>query len=192
MRSLLITTFLTFMLASSLAYSQIVNIDSSHGFIFDSGGSDPAPAPGQHINPIGAPVELTLLAGTYKITNAYGLPGADYSAWSYNVSTSSWGWAFVMADAATHNVILYGEAGRGSSAAQVAALPAVQAFSQSFKLTDTTTLLFTLRDYFVPDNAGGISLNVKPIAAVPLPATAWLFLTGLFAGLRLLTKRNTL
>lgn len=146
------------------AQAQVVNIDSRYGFTYDSGGSDPAPLPGQHINLIGSPlVQLTLPAGSYEVTNAAGLPGANFQGWSYNVGTSSWAWAFVVANDATRQVVLYGEGGYGSSAAQVAALPAVQNYRASFTLTASTTLDFTLRDYFVADNAGGISLLVTPV-----------------------------
>lgn len=170
-------------LCAGAAQAQVINIDSRYGFTYDTGGSDPAPLPGQHINIIGTPVvTLTLGAGDYTITNAAGQPGALFSAWSYNVGTSSWAWAFVMADDATRRVILYGEAGGGSSAAQVASLPAVQNFSTSFSLAATTTLAFTLRDYYVPDNAGGISLNIAAVPAVPEPASALLLSAGI-AGL---------
>lgn len=191
MHSLLTFIIFSFVCASSVASAQIINIDSSHGFTYDGGGSDPAPLPGQHINPIGAPLELVLPAGSYVISNADGLPGAEYSAWSYNVSASSWAWAFVMADASTQNVILYGEAGRGSSAEQVANQPEVQGFSLSFNLPETSAVLFTLRDYFVADNAGGISLSIDPVATVPLPAAAWMFLIGFVANLRFMEKRRT-
>lgn len=158
-------------LATSPAHALVVNIDSTHGFSYDGGGSDPAPLPGQHINPIGTPVLLSLPAGDYTITNAYaeGQPDALYRAWSYNVGTSSWGWAYAVADHATDTVIFYDAAGGGGSADQVAALPAVQSYAKTFTLPVATTLLFTLRDYYVPDNAGGISLNVTP---VPEPASA--------------------
>jgi hypothetical protein len=36
-------------LATSPAHALVVNIDSTHGFSSDGGGSDPAPLPGQHI-----------------------------------------------------------------------------------------------------------------------------------------------
>lgn len=144
------------------AQAVVVNIDASHGFTFDSGGSDPAPVAGQHINPIGSRIELSLAAGDYTITNAYaeGRPGALFNAWSYNVGSASWTWAFLVADAAA-----------------VAALPTVQNYSRTLTLAAPTTLLFTLRDYYVPDNGGGISLNISP--AVPEPGAVALWALGL-------------
>ena len=174
--------------ASASVSAQIVNIDSTHGFNFDGGGSDPAPVPGQHVNLIGLPlVQLTLGPGSYEIKNAAGMPGANFEAWSYNLGTSSWAWAFVMVEDATRNVVLYGEAGYGSSAAEVAALPAVRNFATSFTLSAITTLDFTLRDYYVPDNGGGISLWIAPISAVPEPNSLTLLSAGLaltFFGVR--------
>lgn len=167
------------MLMAAPAQAIIVNIDASHGFTYDAGGSDPAPLPGQHINLIGSPITLTLGAGDWRITNAAGKPGALFDAWSYNTLTSSWAWAFVAADDATRKVLFYTSAGSGGSAAEVAALDAVKTFRHDFTLTAPTTLLFTLRDYYVDDNDGGISIDVSP---VPEPASIALMALGL-AGL---------
>ena len=170
------------------ASAQVVNVSANYGFTFDGGGSDPAPVPGQHINLIGSPpVTLTLGAGDYVISNAAGKPGALFSAWSYNIGTSSWAWAFVMADNSTRRVLGYYEAGGGSSATAVAALPAVQNFSAQFSLSQSTTLLFTLRDYYVPDNAGGISLYIAA-SPVPEPSIAVLFAAGM--GVLMLRRRS--
>jgi hypothetical protein len=168
-------------LSAGVSQAIVVNIDATHGFTYDGGGSDPAPVAGQHINPIGARIELALPAGEFTITNAYAeaRPGAAFKAWSYNVGTSSWTWAFLVADAATDTVIFWNSAGDGGSADAVAALPAVQSYSRTLTLSAPTTLLFTLRDYYVPDNAGGISLNIA--GAVPEPATHALWALGLAA-----------
>ena len=168
------------LLAAAAAQAQIVNIDATHGFTFDGGGSDPAPQPGQHINPIGAPLLLTLDAGTYTLTNAVGQPGALFNAWSFNVGTASWYWAFVTYDAGTNRTLRYFAAGDvKNSAAAVAAQPAVQQFSDQLVLAQRTTVGFTLRDYYVPDNAGGISVRVVAVSPVPEPTPTALLLAGL-------------
>lgn len=169
-----------FMLGASVSVcAQVVNIDSRYGFTYDGGGSDPAPLAGQHVNLIGTPLaQLTLGPGTYEIKNAAGMTGASFDAWSYNLGTSSWAWAFVMVEDVTRNVVLYAEAGRGASAAEVAALPAVQNFATTFVLPSATTLDFTLRDYYVADNGGGISLWISPVSAVPEPNAAALLSAG--------------
>lgn len=178
------------LLSAGAAQAQIVNIDATHGFTYDGGGSDPAPQPGQHINPIGSRLTLTLDPGTYTLTNAWGQPGAQFSAWSYNVGTSSWGWAFVLYDAADDRVLRYFEAGNvQNSAAAVAAQPAVQQFSGQLVLAQRTTVGFTLRDYFVPDNDGGISVQLA--APVPEPASAALLVAGLAAVGLLARRRRT-
>jgi hypothetical protein len=61
----------------------------------------------------------------------------------------------------------------------VAALPEVQNFKYNFSLPTTATLDFTLRDYYVLDNGGGISLKISQIAVVPEPVTGTLMVAGL-------------
>ena len=124
---------------------------------------------------------LSLPAGDYTITNAAGLPDAQFRAWSYNVHTSSWAWAFVMADEATRKTIQYYGVASGNSENAVASLPEVQNFSASFSLPAAQTLVFTLRDYYVRDNAGGISILISPTNPVPEPTTAALLALGLAA-----------
>jgi hypothetical protein len=169
--------------APAAASAAVVNIGHELGFTYvPGGGSDPAPIPGQQIAFIGSPPTLDLAAGTYRVTNATGLAGAnpDYTAWSYNTGTSSWAWAFVIATTGG-TVVDYEEAAYGSSKAAVAALPAVQDFQSFFTLAADTTVAFTLRDYYVPDNAGGVALNVERFTrgpAVPEPASWALLIAG--------------
>lgn len=172
---------------TTLAQAAVVNIDASHGFHYPNGGSDPAPQPGQVIVPIGQRIELTLDAGTYEITNAFaaGLPEALHRAWSYNIGTRSWTWAYVLANAADNTTFFWDHAGDSSSADGVAALALVQNYSRLLTLNAPTTLLFTLRDYNVSDNAGGISLRIEALAVdidpgrVPAPASLALAALGL-------------
>jgi hypothetical protein len=182
----------------AVASASIVNLGSDLGFNYNpGGGSDPAPIPGQSISFIGAGPTLDLGAGTYRITNATGLAGAnvDYTAWSYNVASSGWAWAFVVADTAG-KVITYGEGGGGNSKAAVAGLAGVQNFESFFTLAADTTVKFTLRDYFPGDNAGGIALNVQAVpgetGAIPEPGAWALMLTGFgMAGVGLRRRRVT-
>ncbi|MBI5418085.1 PEP-CTERM sorting domain-containing protein [Candidatus Poribacteria bacterium] len=53
--------------------------------------------------------------------------------------------------------------------------PGVQNFSRTFTLNNTTTLDFMIRDYYLPDNAGGVALNIH---AAPEPSTFILFIIG--------------
>lgn len=73
-----------------------------------------------------------------------------------------------------------------TSPAAIAALPGVQASHSSFTLAQTTTLDFMVRDYDLPDNAGGYGVRITP---VPEPAAAWLLLPGL-AAVSLLVHRR--
>lgn len=177
--------------AATPADATIVNLGADLGFTYNGGGSDPAPVAGQHINFMGSVPTLSLAAGTYQITNATGLAGAnpDYTAWSYNVGTSSWAWAFVVADSAG-TVIDYQQAGSGNDKASVAALPGVTNFHSTFTLAAATDVAFTLRDYYLNDNAGGLALNVQPVVqGVPEPAEWALLICG-FAGAGAMLRRH--
>lgn len=162
----------------SSASGAIVNLGHDLGFQYDTGGSDPAPVSGEHINFIGPVSTLSLSAGTYDITNATGLSGANpnYTAWSYNLGTSSWTWGFVVATA-DGIVIDYQNAGSGDSQAEVASLPGVIDFHSTFTLSAPTDVAFTLRDYYVEDNGGGISLDVQPAISSGIPeSSTWVMM----------------
>jgi hypothetical protein len=177
----------------------IVNVDATlYGFKYPATGvSDPAPNPGDVITPIslapgGALNQLTLPAGTYTIRNATGMAGANpnFTGWRFNAA-DNWVWSIVLADDATDKVIFYADRGGvQSSQAAIAADPTVQNFSGTFTLPATTKVDFMIRDYFLPDNAGGVAV-VIPAAAVPEPGGVVLFVIGgAFAGLGVWLRRT--
>lgn len=174
------------------AHAQVLNIDATqYGFAFPT---DPAPVVGQVITPITNPgggplLQLTLGAGTYDISNATGMAGANpaFIGWNYS---SGWVWSVVVADDATHQVVFYADRGgvQGSQAG-IAAQADVQAFHDSFTLTQTTTLDFMIRDYYLPDNAGGVSVLISAAAVPEAPVPALLALGLAAMGWRLRSRR---
>jgi hypothetical protein len=147
------------------------------------------PGPGVVLGDIFTPVQLTLGAGSYTVTNAS--PGnpdisSHYSAWNYS---SGWLWSFMAANDATHEVLLDSlpDAGitvtgdQASAAAEAAAVNYVGHFT----LSQATTVDFMIEDYYLPDNFGGVALDVeldRPIGqpgGVPEPATWAMMLMGL-------------
>ncbi len=165
-------------LVAGAAQAVVVNVDATlHGYAYPT---DPAPVAGQVITPFnatGGPLnQLTLDAGTYDISNATGMAGANpgFTGWNFS---GGWVWSVVIANDANHQVVFYGDAGGvQTSQAAIAAQPDVQTFHGSFTLAQTTTLDFMVRDYYLPDNAGGYAVRITP---VPEPAAAWLLLSGL-------------
>jgi hypothetical protein len=181
--------------AAPAASAAIVNVDASvtactYGYC--SGGH---PQPGAFIPDLFSPAQLTLDAGTYTITNGHGEAGANpsFDAWNFNTSSDqNWVWAFIMADDATHLVLLdsigAGQTPYIGNHADAAASGA--GYSASFTLAAKTTLDFVTEDYFPYDNAGGVALKIEPAAptgGVPEPA-AWALMIAGFglagAGLR--------
>ena len=113
----------------------------------------------------------------------------DYTAWSYNLGTSSWAWAFVVADS-SGSVITYGEAGYRRLQGGGRRASAVQSFSTTFTLKAPTTVDFTLRDYYVPDNGGGVALDVAPVSAgAAREHSVWALILVGFLGLGVLARR---
>jgi hypothetical protein len=189
----IISIFSIFLFGSAGSRAAIINIDATrYGFAFPT---DPAPTPGQTITPItnppGQPLnQMTFAAGTYQITNGTGRPGADsnFTGWRFN-SNPNWVWNFVIADNATNKVVFYGEAdGVQGTQAAIAAQPAVQNYLATFTLPATTTLNFMIRDYFLPDNAGGMALNLQ---LIPEPSGGVLVLVAtMFVGRRSRKRRH--
>ena len=132
------------------------------------------------------PLQLTLPAGTYSITNAD--TTGNFSAWNFNTSQSpAWVWSFVIATDNgnnTANVLKVdwvevnattqaGAAGATNVASHsfgnvLNPSTSVAAFSDTFTLSATTTLDFFIIDGILPDNLGGVALNIN-LATVPGP-----------------------
>jgi hypothetical protein len=178
------------------ARAVVVTIDASkYGAASASGGPDqPNVQPGVVLTNIYSPKDqLTLAAGTYSITNA--ATSGYYSAWNFQgyPTTPNWVWSFIIADDATSTVIDDGwVSGVQSTQAAMAALtgttthegltqlPATStaSFTDTLVLSHSTTLDFLIDDYYLPDNGGGIALDIEP---VPEPATFALAALGAIA-----------
>lgn len=104
---------------------------------------------------------LTLPAGTYTITNGYGMPGAGPFFNAYRPNLTQWTWGFVIADMKTSRIVYFTEVvPLRSSLEEVAEDPAVQNFSTTLTLTEETTLAFMFRDTYMYDNGNGIALRI--------------------------------
>ena len=170
------------------AHATTVVIDASKSGCVQVSQCDGSPhqPPGTVIGDLYSPTQITLAAGTYTITNGSLKEGADptFSAWRFN-GGDNWVWAFMMIDDASKTLLIQGCCGdqvynnRADAASQSFAVN----YSQSFTLASTTTLDFITEDYYAPDNAGGMTLDIERagVAAVPEPGSLALMLAGLGA-----------
>lgn len=167
------------------AHAQVVNIDATvSGCDFAHCGSGISVPVGAPVGIPISPVTLTLQAGTYTVTNADGMAGANpnFTAWRFN-GGANWVWEFMIVNDADDTVLMQGCCGPSFSTQAAAGSQAfAQNFSQTFTLAGTTTLDFIIQDYGLNDNAGGVSLNIaRAVAAVPEPSSYALMLGGLLA-----------
>jgi hypothetical protein len=194
---------------SAEAKAATISIDSTVSGCFGGDGqacSDGSAHlfPGSRVTLID-PVTITLAPGAYTITDA--ATSGYYSAWNFSGGWV-WNWAATTDNGdGTGNVFLVGASGYiyGSQSAAAGAhdgnyggpggpvLPLLDPtggpdnYSLSFTLPTTTKLDFFTIDYYLPDNAGGVALDIS--AAAPEPST-WAMLTIGFAGLGALTRRR--
>jgi hypothetical protein len=136
--------------------------------------------------------QITLGPGTYTVTNGSGLAGAnpDFTAWRYDSGINDWAWNYVIADDVNDAVVDDRYPALGSSQTDVASNPSVENYSSTFTVPTTTVLDFMVGDYYLPDNAGGVTLQIQPLAAaVPEPSSVALLSFG-FLPLGLIAVRR--
>ena len=136
------------------------------------------------------PVLVSLKAGDYLLADAWGQAGALYDAWNYELSAAgSWDSHFYAAvrqgTGPTFSLLLdalslrnpqciYHNCSWPTEAQAAAAFLQTPAFH--LHLAADTVVAFSSTDYFLADNAGGMSIS---ITAVPEPARAVSMLGGL-------------
>ena len=104
-------------------------------------------------------------------------------------NSPNWVWSFLIADDATGKVLIDDfVSGVQPTQAAMAGLTGVatwdgltqlsgtstQGFTVTFTLTQTTTLDFLIDDYYLPDNGGGVALNIAPASSgssIPEPSS---------------------
>ena len=193
MKNLLIAASVATILSIPAAASAtIVNVNAAVTGCDSSNCSGEHVGPGTVISSVISPVQLTLDAGSYTVTNANGLEGANpgYTAWTYNSGGANWLWSFMAIDDSNLTVLLDSLPDAGitvvGSQAEAAAEPDAVNYVGHFTLDHTTTVDFVTEDYYPPDNLGGVALNVQldsvTSPGVPEPATWALMLLG-FGGL---------
>ncbi len=198
-----------FFAAAVPAQAIIINIDAT---VSGCSGGNACSMGAQYLPPNATvnlinPQTYTFGPGTYTITNG-DLTG-NYSAWRYN-GAANWVWNFgITTDNGngTGNVFFVGGSGgiystqAGSAGAHAGnyggpggpVLPLLDPtggpdnYLATFTLASTTTLNFFVLDYYGPDNAGGVSLNIA--GGVPEPSTWAMMILG-FAGVGFVAYRR--
>ena len=188
---LILSSFLA--LAAHPASAQLVNINALVSGAHPTGTDWYAP--------FGA-VSVSLAAGTYDftLTNPQLTPGALYTAWSYN---TPWATTYLVFDSTNLNQQLFKGAvsSQGYPTAQIAFDTTVGQGNAvtTWTFQNQVTLLFTLSDFLLQDNSGGVSVDVTPhivappepppVGAVPEPSTYGVGAACVLLGISFMRRR---
>ena len=134
------------------------------------------------------PVQVTLGPGTYLITDAWSPTNSTalYGSWNFEAGNpTAWAWHWKVLyddgdDGATIDPSNYAshliadvDPTEAFSTAAAAALFGYNTAPLQIALSSTTTLDFVVNDYYLPDNAGGVSLDVHDESSSVPEAPTW-------------------
>jgi hypothetical protein len=187
--------------APTVASATIVNIDATTSGCDFNHCSGQHNGPGVVVDSIFSPTQLTLAAGSYTVTNANGLAGANpnFTSWNFNKSGDNWLWSFMAIIDSSRTILLDSLPDAGITVVSTQAAAAGEAAAVNyvghFTLAQATTIDFVTEDYIPQDNLGGMSLNVQldgqTSPGVPEPASWTLMIIGFgFAGTTLRRRRR--
>ena len=192
------------LLSAPTAWADIINISATANGEQTGGVDCSIACEGALINP----VQYTVGPGTYVIKDAWsptgGLePGALYDAWNFQAGNPvawAWHWKVLLDDGsdgstinpANYNSFILADVDptESFSTEYEAALFGAETAPTVLTFTRTTTLDFVVNDYYLPDNAGGVSLDIKRITATPEPSTILLLVSGLLGLGAKVVRRN--
>lgn len=194
----------------ALASPNVVNISGTQNGEETGGANCSIACEGPLIDP----AQISLGPGSYRITDAWGpaglQSGALYDAWNFeggNPTAWAWHWKMLKDDGSngsTINTSNYAsflladvDSTEAFSSESAAAQFGYATAPTEFTLTTTMLLDFVVNDYYLADNAGGVSLNIactggpcrQPVNPVPEPSGPGLFALGVLGIAWLARKR---
>jgi hypothetical protein len=191
----IVTMAIASLLSEPSARATTVFIDSAVSGCDQCSGGPASVPPGTTVSGLINPVQLSLGAGTYTLTDA--TTTGYYSAWNFS---GGWVWSFVVVDDATHLILktdyTYNSvSGTQAEAATDTTHPTYDGstylgsggapnFMDTLVLSAPTLLDFFTIDFYVPDNSGGVAINIAASSEIPEPATAAVLALPLLVGLR--------
>lgn len=183
-------------LSAPTSWANIINISGTqNGENSSNGGSDCFTA---CLGSLIDPVQYTVGPGTYIIKDAWNSitgyePGALYDAWNFEAGNPvAWVWhwkvfrddgsAGATIDPSNYSSYILADIDSTESFATENAAAVFGSATSPVTLTfaSTTTLDFVVNDWYLSDNAGGVSLDMEPVTATPEPPMSLMLLgTGL-------------